>query len=54
MATHPAAPSTQGEELRAALTAMRERNAERRERVLQHAANLGRIADKLRTTQRPR
>jgi hypothetical protein len=52
MATHsPAARGTRIE-TREVLRVLRERNAQSRERVLQHAANLGRIAEKLRATRR--
>jgi hypothetical protein len=51
MATTPANPDRNAE-LRELLRLMRERNAKRREKVLRHAANLGRIADELRARGR--
>lgn len=54
MAAHPASPTSARDETRAVLETLRERNAESRQRVLRRAANLGRIAEKLRNGQRPR
>ncbi len=54
MASQPAATTTEVDQLRSTLGAMRQRNAKRRERVLEHAANLGRIAEKLRAADRRR
>jgi hypothetical protein len=54
MATQPAVHPNDRVQTRAMLQALRERNAESRERVLRHAANLGRIADQLRRLERGR
>jgi hypothetical protein len=52
MATHSAAARDTRTETREVLRVLRERNARSRERVLRHAANLGRIAEKLRAARR--
>ncbi len=52
MATHRAATRDARAETREALRLLRERNAQSRERVLRHTANLGRIAQKLRASRR--
>lgn len=52
MATHSAAARDPRTETRDVLRMLRARNAQSRERVLHHAANLGRIAEKLRAARR--
>jgi hypothetical protein len=52
MATHPAVDPDRRAETLAFIRASKERNAVRRVRVLRHAANLGRIAEKLRAQGR--
>jgi hypothetical protein len=48
----PADRDAELRELRELLRAVPERNAKRRENVLRHAANLGRIAEELRARGR--
>ena len=52
MASNPAIEPDRRAEVLASIRASRLRNAERREQVLRHAANLGRIAEKLRARGR--
>jgi hypothetical protein len=52
MATQPVPTAERHAETREVLRLLRERNAESRERVLGRAANLGRIAEKLRAGRR--
>jgi hypothetical protein len=52
MATHSATSRDGRAETREVLRVLRERNAQSRERVLRHTANLGRIAQKLRAARR--
>jgi hypothetical protein len=52
MATKPTTDAERIAEFREYMRQARERNAKHRENVLRHAANLGRIAEKLRARAR--